>query len=152
MPLPVNGESYNFFLSLVSLVDGRDFVTDPDIALGDFQFSTDGSALANLASLPTVSPAGSKFVSVTLSDFEMTGQKINIQGSDLSADQWEDVTVTIDIPTASTETIHDVQSGDHVETSTNLTINKKNTLDALIQKDISGSLLSPSVTVRTIES
>lgn len=152
MTVPVSGQAYTFFVSLVSLVDGRDFVVDPDIAPGDFQVSTDGSALAALAGPPIVSPTGSVLVAVSLTASEMNGSKINVVGSDIAGGQWEDLSIMIDTPAASVETVFDVLDGDHVESSTNLTINKKNTLDPLIQKDISGSLLSPSVTIRTIES
>ncbi len=152
MTVPVSGQAYTFFVSLVSLVDGRDFVVDPTIAPGDFRVSTDGGALSALAGDPVVSPAGSVLVAVSLTAGEMSGSKINVVASDIAGAQWEDVSIMIDTPSASTESIHDIQTGDHVETSTNLTINKKNTLDALIQKDIAGSLLSPSVTIRTTES
>ncbi len=151
MTEPIIGDPFTFFLGLVDLTDGTKFVTNPTIAAGDFKVSTDGGALNNLASLPVVIPAGSTLVSVALSALEMSGSKINVVAVDAAGSEWMDAIIPIDAPAASSETVFNILEGDHVETSTNLTINKKNTLDALIQKDISGSLLGPSVTIRTLE-
>ena len=54
-----------------------------------------------------------------------------------------------DTPSSSIETVGDIQAGDHIESSSNLTINRRGSTDAILQKDITGSLLSPSVSVRT---
>ena len=150
MALPIRATQYQFYLTLVDASDPSKFLIDPTISAGDFQVSTDGGALANLDTVPTVSPAGSSNVLVTLSAAEMTGEKLTIQGIDTAA-QWEDISGFLDIPDGSVETVLDIMQGDHTETSTSLVINKRGTTTPVLEKDITGSLLSPSVTVRTTD-
>ena len=150
MALPLRATAYTFYLTLVDASDPSKFLIDPTIAAGDFQVSTDGSALANLDTLPTVSPAGSANVLVTLSAAEMTGEKLTIQGIDTAA-QWEDISGFLDIPDGSIETVLDIMQGDHTESSTSLVINKRGTATPVLEKNITGSLLSSRVTVRTTD-
>lgn len=60
--------------------------------------SIDGGALANLGTLPTVTPAGGSLVKITLSVAEMTGANILVVCSDAAGAEWCDL--TLDIPTA----------------------------------------------------
>ena len=53
--------------------------------------------------------------------------------------------------TITLERLLDLLEGDHIETSTSLRINKRGTSTALLEKDITGSLLSPSVTLTTTD-
>jgi hypothetical protein len=71
------------------------FQTNPTIASGDFKVSIDGEALNNLATLPTVTPAGGKMVKISLSADEMNGDNIMVVGSDAAGAEWCDVTVEI---------------------------------------------------------
>lgn len=151
MALPRQNTPYTFSMSLVALVDPDNFISNPTIAAGDFRVSTDGGAFANLATLPVVEPAGSSLVKFDLSASEMTGAKVNLQGRDLLGGEWQDVDVFIDAPTGNVETVIDIQEGDHIESSTSLVINKRGTIIPVLEKDITGSLLSPSVTVRTTD-
>ena len=151
MPVPVFATSYTFYVSLADSLDPSSFLTNPTIATGDFMKSVDGAPFVNLTNTPFVLPPGSTTVQVTLTAAEMTGDKVAVQAIDQSGDQWQDLIATIDIPTASTETVNDIQEGDHTETSASLKIHKKGTGTVLLDKKITGSLLSPSITIRTDE-
>lgn len=105
-----------------------------------------------ISTLPVVSPASSRNVLVSLSSTEMNGEKITIQAVDQSGSQWEQAIFTIDVPEGSVESVYDIQTGDHVETSTNITIRKRGTATAVLEKDITGSLLDPDVTITTTDS
>ena len=110
MALPVQGSAYDFYISLVDTANPDSFVTAPTIAAGDFTISTDGSAYANLTTLPVVDPSGSLTVKITVSDTEMTGSKANILGVDVAGAQWEDILITIDIPARTVDTISDTNN------------------------------------------
>lgn len=151
MPEPVNGVAYDFFIPLANTLNPALFVDDPTIAAGDFQISQNGGAYANLATLPVVAPSGSPSVKVALSALEMTADKITVLARDQAGAEWEEALVFIDIPTGNSESTTDLLQGDHIETNTALRINKRGTTTALLEKDITGSLLSPSVTLRTTD-
>ncbi len=151
MALPVQDTPFTFFMPLVSLGDPNTFIVNPTIAAGDFLVSTNGAAFVPLATLPVVEPVGSTLVRIDLSSSEMGGAKVNVQGRDVSGDEWQDVMVFIDVPEGSVETVLDIQEGDHIESSGSLVINKRGTTTPVLEKDITGSLLSPSVTLRTTD-
>lgn len=151
MAVPVFNTAYNFYISLADALDPSTFIADPTIAAGDFQISIDGATFANLTNLPTVDPTGSIAVLVSLTAAEMNGQKVNVQAIDAAGAEWQDLLVSIDVPTASTETINDIQEGDRIESNVSLVINKKGTATPVLDKAIKGSLLSPSATITTTE-
>lgn len=151
MATPVNGVEYVFYLGLTNVLNPDEFIVNPTIALGDFQVSTDGSAYANLTTIPTVDPAGSITVKVTVSAVEMTGDKVNIKAVDAAGSEWGQALVVIDVPEATTESLFDLEQGDRIETANRLIINKKNTTDALLDKQISGSAYN-GVEITTKES
>jgi hypothetical protein len=93
VPAKKNTE-YIFYISLVSQSTGQ-FQANPTLAAGDFKVSIDGGALANLATLPAVTPATSKAVKVTLSTSEMNGDNIVVIGSDAAGAEWDDVFINI---------------------------------------------------------
>lgn len=150
--VPVQGVAYEFYIALVDSNAPETFIEDPTIEAGDFQVSTDGGAFANLTTLPVVSPAGSRNVLVSLSATEMNGEKVTVQAVDQAGSEWEQAIFTIDVPEGSVESVYDIQTGDHVETSTNITIRKRGTATAVLEKDITGSLLDPDVTITTTDS
>ena len=152
MALPLKNTAYEFYLGLGDILDHDTFVTDPTIAAGDFQVSTDGAAFVNLATLPVVEPTGSFMVKVSLSASEMNGEKVNIQAVDAAGNEWQPAIISIDIPTGNTETLTDLEVGDRIETNKRLIVNKAGTLTTILDKEITGSLLSPSVTLRTTDS
>lgn len=151
MPVPVFNTAYTFFISLADATDPSSFLAGPTIAAGDFQISLDGAAFVNLTNLPVVLPSGSITVQITLTAAEMNGQKVNVKAIDVAGDQWQDLLMAIDVPTGSSETVHNIQEGDIVESSTKFRVNQKGTTTALVDKDITGSLLSTGVSVQTTE-
>jgi hypothetical protein len=88
------GAEYIFYISLVSQSTGQ-FQSSAAIAAGDFKVSKDGGALANLTTLPAVTPAASKAVKVTLSSTEMNADNIVVIGSDAAGAEWDDVFINI---------------------------------------------------------
>lgn len=108
MALPTRGIAYDFYMALIE-AGGSTFRVNPTIAAGDFQISKDGGALANLATLPVVMPAGSISVKVSLSALEMTASKILIIATDQAGSEWSNATVFLDVPASSVDNV-----GDHV--------------------------------------
>ena len=99
MALPIQGIEYVFYVGLGNSLNPDDFLVDPTIEAGDFQVSIDDSAFANLNTLPVVTPTGSVMVKVTLSAAEMAGDKVNVVAIDVADDEWQDIIVSIDVPT-----------------------------------------------------
>jgi hypothetical protein len=83
-----------FYLGLVSQSTGQ-FQANPTLAAGDVKVSKDGGALANLSTLPAVTPAASKMVKVTLSSTEMTADNVTVVFSDAAGDEWDEVIINI---------------------------------------------------------
>jgi len=150
MALPKRGEAYDFQVSLGDALSS-DFKVNPTIAAGDFKISKDDGALVNLANLPVVTPAGSVLVRIDLTATEMTASKVAIVGIDVAGDEWDDVTIIIDVPSGNIDSVNDLIEGDISESSTKIIIKKKGTSTEILNKDIAGSLLSESVTVTTSE-
>lgn len=105
MSSPKKDVAYEFDIALVDSADTGSFKANPTIAAGDFKVSTDNGALANLATLPAVSPAGSIIVKVNLSQAEMNGDKIMVQCIDAAGAEWDDVLIFIDATTANVDDI-----------------------------------------------
>lgn len=66
---PVKGQAFVFYITLTSVTTGR-ILSNPTIAAGDFTISKDGGNFASLNTTPTVTPASSKSVKVTISTTE----------------------------------------------------------------------------------
>ncbi len=84
-----------FYVGLVSQADTKLFQSNPTIAAGDFKVSIDGGALNNPTTLPSVLPASSKAVKITLSTSEMTGDNIQVICSDAAGAEWCDLIINI---------------------------------------------------------
>ena len=85
-----------FYLGLPSAGTSGTFQINPTLAVGDVKVSKDGGALANITTLPTVEPASSKMVKVTLSASEMDADNIAVVFSDQTAtDEWQETIVNI---------------------------------------------------------
>lgn len=151
MAEPRRGVSYEMFIALTNLNEPQFFIENPTIAAGDFQISKDGGIFVDLTTLPVVTPASSNTLKINLSATEMTADKIVINGKDQSADEWADFFAFIDNPENNIESLTDIIEGDHQESSTRIKIFKKGTLDVILDKVVTGSLLSPNVTVNTKE-
>lgn len=152
MAQPHKGEAYEFYIALTDFEDPSKFVSPTPFDAADFKISKAGGTLANLATIPVVSPASSFNVKVNLSQVEMTGaDKVSIIGKDVSGDEWKDIFIFIDIPDGNAEKSTEILLGDHVESRDRLIINKQGTTIPVLDKSITGSLLSPNVTVRTLD-
>lgn len=92
---PKKNTQFIFYVGLVDQSDTKVFKSNPTIAAGDFKVSTDGGALANLGTLPAVTPASSKMVKITLSTSEMNGDNVTVVGSDASGAEWCDLVINI---------------------------------------------------------
>jgi hypothetical protein len=88
---PVKGEDFVFQIALQDVANPGRFKANPTIASGDFKVSKDGGALANLSTLPTNDPAGSIWLTVTLSATEMNCDRVAFQAIDQTAAlEWAD--------------------------------------------------------------
>ena len=89
------GVEYIFYVSLVQQADTKLLITNPTLAAGDVQISKDGGAFANLTTLPTVTPASSYSVKVTVSATEMTADNVLIVFADAAGAQWCGLSINI---------------------------------------------------------
>src|SRR5262245_54360663 len=85
---PKKNNAYVFFTGLVSQANSLTLQSNPTLAAGDVQVSVDGGTFAPLATLPTVTPTGSKSVKVSLTASEMNGDNIVVLFSDLAGAEW----------------------------------------------------------------
>ena len=93
---PVKNEDFVIRIALEDLANPGSFKANPTIAAGDFKVDIDGAGLTNLATLPSVSPAGSVLVLITLSNTEMNGDVVTIVGIDQTASkEWGDFVLSI---------------------------------------------------------
>jgi hypothetical protein len=93
---PKRGEDFIFYVTLEDVGNPGNFKVNPTIAAGDFKISLDDGALTNLTTTPTVSPAGSIWVKITVSVSEMTCDNAKIQGIDqTSPKEWSDFSVCV---------------------------------------------------------
>lgn len=93
---PVKGEDFVMYVALADASVPGSFKANPTIAAGDFKLAKDGGALANLATLPVVEPAGSVLVKIALSTTEMNADVVSIVGIDQSAQkEWTDFVLSI---------------------------------------------------------
>ena len=89
--MPIRNQAHTYRVDLIDPLTNT-WRTNPTIAVGDFRVSVDGGALANLATTPTVEPAGSSQVRIALSAGEMNGEIVRVYGRDPDG-QWEDVVI-----------------------------------------------------------
>lgn len=92
---PKRATAFVMYVSLVSQTGGKTFQSNPTLAAGDVKISKDGGALANLATLPAVTPASSKLVQVNLDATEMTADNVSIIFSDAAGAEWNDLMINI---------------------------------------------------------
>lgn len=104
---PQKGVQYVTYVSLVSQANVKIMQVNPTLAAGDVKVSTDSSALSNLDTLPSVDPAGSVFVKVTVSATEMNGDNAKIWFHDAAGAEWCDL--TINIPTSG-QTLNEIDT------------------------------------------
>jgi len=98
---PAKNQDFLVRIALQSMASFGTFQANPTIAEGDFKVDIDGAGLANLATTPTVSPAGSVLVLLTLSAAEMNGNVVTVVGIDQTATkEWADFALSIPTTTA----------------------------------------------------
>lgn len=83
------------YVSLAPRTPNGQWQSNPTLASGDVKVSIDGGALANLSTLPAVTPASSKLVKITLSQAEVNGDNITIIFSDAAGSEWCDLTINL---------------------------------------------------------
>ena len=96
MSEPVIGAAYTFKVGLPDRANPGSFKVNPTLAAGDFKISINGGALANLTDLPTLEPAGSAIVKITLTAAEMASADPIVIASDAAGDEWGDLLIPID--------------------------------------------------------
>jgi len=93
---PKKGEEFKVRVALPDAANAPSYKASPTIAAGDFKIDKDGAGLADLATLPTVSPAASVCVLVELSATEMTADVVTIVAIDQTAPkEWCDLVMSI---------------------------------------------------------
>ncbi len=92
---PKKNTAYTCYISLISQANTKVMQSSPTLATGDFKVSIDGGTLTNLTTLPSVSPASSKMVVVSLSPSEMNGDNITIVCSDAAGAEWCDLVLNL---------------------------------------------------------
>lgn len=83
------------YVSLAPQTGNGQWQSNPTLAVGDVKVSIDGGALANITTLPAVTPASSKLVKITLSQSEINGDNITIIFSDAAGAEWCDKTINL---------------------------------------------------------
>ena len=93
---PKKNEDFLIRIALEDYANPGNFKSNPTIAAGDFKVAVDATALSNLGTTPTVSPASSVLVLVTLASGEMNGDVITLVGIDqTSPKEWADIVISI---------------------------------------------------------
>jgi len=98
---PVKNEDFLIRIALEDNSNPGSFKSSPTIAAGDFKVDKDGAGLTNLATLPSVSPAATVTVLITLSATEMNADVVTLVCIDqTNPKEWADFVLSI--PTTST--------------------------------------------------
>ena len=93
---PVKNEDFIIRIALEDMANPGRFKSSATIAAGDFKVDKDGAGLTNLTTLPSVDPAASKLVKVTLSATEMNADVVTLVCSDQTdPPEWADYVVSI---------------------------------------------------------
>jgi hypothetical protein len=93
---PVRAQDFEFAVCLEDYANPGLFKANPTLAAGDVTISKDEGAFANLATLPTVTPASGRQVQVELTSTEMTADKVTIIFRDQTVPpEWCDYAITI---------------------------------------------------------
>ena len=96
---PVKAEEFIIRIGLADMANPGSFKSSPTIAAGDFKVDKDGGGLTNLATLPSVDPAASVLVKITLSATEMNADVVTLVCVDTAPKEWADLVISI--PTTS---------------------------------------------------
>jgi len=90
---PIKGQSFTYYLSLVSQADTNIFQTSVTLAAGDVTVSKDGASFNNIASLPTeIGTSGG--LAVSHSAAEMNCNVLVDRFHDAAGSEWQDALVS----------------------------------------------------------
>jgi hypothetical protein len=93
---PKKNEDFLVRITLEDMANPGSFKSNPTIVSGDFKVDKDGGGLTNLTTLPTVSPAASALVLITLSSTEMNADVVTLICVDQSSTkEWADFVLSI---------------------------------------------------------
>lgn len=93
---PVKNEDFIIRISLEDYANPGNMKSNPTIAAGDFKVDKDGAGLNNLSTLPSVDPASTVLVKITLSNTEMNADVVTIVCIDqTSPKEWADLVISI---------------------------------------------------------
>lgn len=93
---PVRGEDFVIRISLADMATSGSFKSSATIAAGDFKVDKDGGGLNNLNTLPSVDPAATVLVKITLSATEMTADVVSVVCVDQTTPkEWADFVLSI---------------------------------------------------------
>lgn len=93
---PVKNQDFIIRIALEDMAASGSFKSSPTIAAGDFKVDKDGGGLTNLSTLPSVDPAGTVLVKLTLSSTEMNADVVTVVAVDqTSPKEWADFVLTI---------------------------------------------------------
>lgn len=95
MARPQYGVAFTFDVGLVDSASRPSLKANPTLASGDVQVSKDGGSFANIATLPSASPASSRLIKVDLSATEMEAERIAIQFVDAAGGEWDELLITL---------------------------------------------------------
>lgn len=101
--LPKRGVAFITYMGLVSQADTKLLIASPTLAAGDFKISKDGGATANLATLPTNTPAASSQIKISISATEMEADNVTIVGIDAAGAEWCSFCLNIQTATRAAE-------------------------------------------------
>lgn len=149
MAEPHKGIAFEFGVFLTDFQDPSKFNPAPVISAGDVQVSKDFGTYTNIGTIPTVIDEGR--VKVILSALEMTADNVSVLFRDLSGDSWKDQEREFSLGQGNSEAIMDLLQGDMEVTKTRSITRKAGTATIIRDKDVSGSRLSLSDTIRTTE-
>lgn len=97
---PKKNEDFLIRIALRDANDPRSFKSNPTLAAGDFKVDKDAGGLTNLNTTPSVSPAATVCVLLTLSATEMNADVVTVVGIDqTNPKEWCDFVMSI--PTTS---------------------------------------------------
>jgi hypothetical protein len=93
---PVKNEDFIIRIALSDTSTAGSFKSSPTIAAGDFKVDKDGAGLNNLSTLPSVDPAATVLVKITLSSTEMNADVVTLVCVDqTSPKEWADFVLSI---------------------------------------------------------
>jgi len=93
---PVKNEDFIIRIALENMTSPGEFKSSPTIAAGDFKVDKDGAGLTNLSTLPSVDPAATVLVKITLSSTEMNADIVTVVCIDqTSPKEWADFIFSI---------------------------------------------------------